>query len=91
MLSPTDVAALWLIRAARTHRNAAPMLANGGDWSFGELLVSFGLSAQVVPKSEINNYRKRASFGNQSILTRRNDKVSHLLHTKYSLNYEYCM
>ena len=64
------------VRAARTRRNAAPMLANGGGWSFGEL--SFGLSAQVVPKSRILA-RKRASFGNQSILTRRNDKVSHLL------------
>ena len=61
-------------------------IGNGGGWSFGEL--SFGLSAQVVPKSRILA-RKRASFGNQSILTRRNDKVSHLLHTKYSLNYEY--
>ena len=61
-------------------------IGNGGGWSFGEL--SFGLSAQVVPKSRILA-RKRASFGNQSILTRRNDKVSYLLNTKYSLNYEY--
>eukprot|EP01043_Picozoa_sp_COSAG02_P106851 COSAG02_NODE_42854_length_380_cov_1.099644_1_plen_91_part_00 len=48
----------------------------GGGWSFGEL--SFGLSAQVVPNSSILT-REKASFGNQSILTRRNDKVSHLL------------
>ena len=49
--------------------------------------VSFGLSAQVVPKSRILA-RKRATLGNQSILTRRNDKVSYLLDTKYRLNYE---
>ena len=61
-------------------------IGNGGGWSFGEL--SFGLSAQVVPKSRILA-RKRASLGNQSILTRRNDKVSYLVNTKYSLNYEY--
>ena len=50
--------------------------------------VRTGLSAQVVPKSRILA-RKRASFGNQSILTRRNDKVSYLLNTKYNLNLNY--